>query len=149
MLGEIGVSCIRRGRVFRVIDNPLDYLDDEAIVRRYYNRLSSFLIHDLCVQSSILKARAFPVSIQQVMVALRLYFRQMLAMYTTFQVQVLARQQRCDQVSNVHITMPVSSHGFAKIINESRVIFHIPNNIGCIYGTHVRIKSPSVDEHRT
>lgn len=91
MLGEIGVSCIRRGRVFRVIDNPLDYLDDEAIMRRYYNRLSSFLIHDLCVQSSILKARAFPVSIQQVMVALRLYFRQMLAMYTTFQVQVLAR----------------------------------------------------------
>lgn len=91
MLGEIGVSCIRRGRVFRVIDNPLDYLDDEAIVRRYYNRLSSFLIHDLCVQSSTLKARAFPVSIQQVMVALRLYFRQMLAMYTTFQVQVLAR----------------------------------------------------------
>lgn len=90
MLGEIGVSCIRRGRVFRVIDNPLDYLDDEAM-RRYYNRLSSFLIHDLCVQSSTLKARAFPVSIQQVMVALRLYFRQMLAMYTTFQVQVLAR----------------------------------------------------------
>lgn len=49
MLGEIGVLCIRCGRVFRVIDNFFDYLDDEVIVRRYYNRLLSFLIYDLCV----------------------------------------------------------------------------------------------------
>ena len=37
---------IRRNRVFRDRDNPLDYLDDADIIRKY--RLSRPLITNLC-----------------------------------------------------------------------------------------------------
>ncbi|VDI67347.1 Hypothetical predicted protein, partial [Mytilus galloprovincialis] len=67
---------IRRNRVFRDRDNPLDYLDDADIVRKY--RLSRPMILELCgmFQNQLARptkrSHAFPVSLQ-IMVALRLY----------------------------------------------------------------------------
>ena len=37
---------LRRERVFRDIDNPIDYLDDDDIIAKY--RLPRFVIFDLC-----------------------------------------------------------------------------------------------------
>ena len=149
----------RRNRVFRDIDNPLDYLDDESIVKRY--RLSRPIIHDLCeqfqdtLQRPTMRSRAFPVSIQ-VMVALRFYAS------GSFQAVVgdvhnISRPSVCKivndvtqcllNVANEHIKMPVSSRELAKNMSEFSLIANFPNTIGCIDGTHIRIKSPSVDEH--
>jgi hypothetical protein len=57
-------------------DNPLDYLDDHDIIRKY--RLSRPLKLDLCrmfeieLQRPTRKSRFFPVSIQ-IMIALRIF----------------------------------------------------------------------------
>ncbi|XP_061170751.1 putative nuclease HARBI1 [Saccostrea echinata] len=150
---------IRGDRVFRDIDNPLDYLDDEAIIRRY--RLSRPLIHDLCeqfqneLQRPTMRSHALPVSLQ-VMVALRFYatgrFQAVVG-----DVHNISRPSVCKlvkdmtqclvNVANIHIRMPITSNELAKNMNEFSLIANMPNTIGCIDGTHIRIKSPSVDEH--
>ena len=67
---------IRRNRVFRDRDNPLDYTDDADIISKY--RLSRSLILNLCqmfqndLQRPTMRSHAFPVSLQ-IMVALRFY----------------------------------------------------------------------------
>ena len=63
---------IRRNRVFRDRDNPLDYTDDADIISKY--RLSRPLILNLCqmfqndLQRPTMRFHAFPVSLQ-IMVA--------------------------------------------------------------------------------
>ena len=65
-----------RRKVFRDRENPLDYLDDTDIIRKY--RLSRPLITNLCrmfqrdLQRSTMRSHAFPVSLQ-VMIALRFF----------------------------------------------------------------------------
>ncbi|XP_065941636.1 putative nuclease HARBI1 [Magallana gigas] len=67
---------LHRERIFRDIDNPLDYLDDTDIICKY--RLPRHNIIDLCgrfnrdLRRPTLRSRPLPVSLQ-VMVALRFY----------------------------------------------------------------------------
>ncbi|XP_062579744.1 putative nuclease HARBI1 [Saccostrea cucullata] len=150
---------IRREILFRDIDNPLDYLDDDAIIRRY--RLSRPIIHDLCeqfqneLQRPTMRSHALPVSLQ-VMVALRFYatgsFQAVvgdvhnISRPSVFKV-VKDMTQCLVNVANIHIRMPITSNELAKNMNDFSLIANMPNTIGCIDETHIRIKSPSVDEH--
>lgn len=67
---------LHRERIFRDIDNPLDYLDDTDIICKY--RLPRHNIIDLCgrfnrdLRRPTLRSRPLPVSLQ-VMVALNIY----------------------------------------------------------------------------
>jgi hypothetical protein len=66
----------RRKRVFKDVDNPIDYLDDNDIIAKY--RLPRYLIFDLCrrfdgdLKRPTLRSRSLSVSLQ-VMTALRFY----------------------------------------------------------------------------
>lgn len=77
---------IRTAHIWRDYDNPLDYLDDESIVRK--DRLTRPIIHNLYailqndLQWPTTRSRALPVSLQ-IMIALRFYasdiFREIVA----------------------------------------------------------------------
>lgn len=70
-------KTIRRARILRDYDNPLDYLDDESIVSKdrlthpLIQNLRATLQNDLQLTTMCSRSRALPVSLQK-MVALRL-----------------------------------------------------------------------------
>ena len=150
---------VRRNRIFRDRDNPLDYLDDVEIIHKY--RLSRPLIITLCrmfqnyLHRPTMRSHAFTISLQ-VMVALRFYAS------GSFQL-VNADVHRLSRSSESNITRDVTnclnrvSNQYIKIptdqveLNTTMQVFHniadFPNVVGAIDGTYIRIKSPSEDEH--
>lgn len=148
-----------RERIFRDIDNPLDYLNDDAVVSKY--RLSRPLIINLCnmfgdrLQRPTARSRALPVSLQ-VMVALRFYatgsFQAVIGDVHNISrasvSRVISDMNQClVQISRENICMPVDHQRLSKLMLDFSRISKFPNTVGAIDGTHIRIKSPSVDEH--
>ncbi|CAC5421210.1 HARBI1 [Mytilus coruscus] len=150
---------IRRNRLLRDYDNPLDYLDDFDIIRRY--RLSRPMIIDLCrrfdndLHKPTMRSRALPVSLQ-IMAALR-FFATGSFQLVNADVHNISRSSvsRCVRnvtqclvnVCNQHIIMPTDAASLEIIKRGFYEIADFPNVVGAVDGTHVRIKSPSVDEH--
>ncbi|XP_071160779.1 putative nuclease HARBI1 [Mytilus edulis] len=139
---------IRRNRVFRDRDNPLDYLDDDDIVRKY--RLSRPMILELCgmFQNQLARptkrSHAFPVSLQ-LMVALRFYAT---GSFQLANADVHRNVTQClKNVCNQYISMPTDPASQQALKQGFYDISNFPNVIGAVDGTHVRIKSPAVDEH--
>ena len=145
--------------MFRDRDNPLDYLDDTDIIRKYI--LSRPLITNLCrmfqrdLQRSTMRSHAFPVSLQ-VMVALRFFatgsFQLVNAdVYNISRANVshISRDVTACliRVCNQFIKMPTDQAELHTIMQGFYDIANFPNIVGAIDGTHVRIKSPSTDVH--
>ena len=145
--------------MFRDRDNPLDYLDDVDIIRKY--RLSRPLIVELCrmfhddLQRPTMRSKAYPVSFQ-VMVALRFYAT------GSFQLvnadvhrisksgvsNIIRDMTQClTRVCTQYITMPTAQADLNTVMQEFYNIANFPNVVGAIDGTHIIIKSPSVGEH--
>ncbi|VDI29494.1 Hypothetical predicted protein [Mytilus galloprovincialis] len=150
---------IRRNRLIRDYDNPLDYLDDYDIVRKY--RLSGPLIIDLCrmfgndLKRPTMRSRAFPVSLQ-IMVALRFYST------GSFQlVNADVHNISKSSVSNItrdvtqclvgvcqqYVVIPTDPVELQSVMQGFYNVANFPNVVGAIDGTHIRIRAPSVDEH--
>lgn len=150
---------VRRNRVFRDRNNPLDYMDDDQIVRRY--RLSRPLILELCrmfendLARPTARSRAFPVSFQ-IMVALRFYATGSFQMVNA-DVHNISRPSVSKITSDVtsclkrvcrnYIKMPTDQAGLHNIMRGFYEKTNFPNVVGAIDGTHIRIKSPAEDEH--
>ena len=140
---------VRRNRIFRDRDNPLDYLDDVEIIRKY--RLSRPLIRTLCrmfqtdLQRPTMRSHAFAISLQ-VMVALRFYA---IGSFFINSVSNITRDvTHClNRVSNQYIKMPTDQVELNTNMQGFHNIADFPNDVGAIDGTHIRIKSPSDDEH--
>lgn len=149
---------LHRERIFRDIDNPLDYLDDTDIICKY--RLPRHNIIDLCgrfnrdLRRPTLRSRPLPVSLQ-VMVALRFYatgsFQTVLG-----DVHRISRPSVSRIINDITDCLVRLSPEYVKIPtqNDSVQIMQgfsdtagFPNVIGAIDGTHIRIKSLSLDEH--
>ena len=150
---------IRRNRVSRDHDNPLDYTDDIDIISKY--RLSRPLILNLCqmfqndLQRPTMRSHTFPVSLQ-IMVALRFYAT------GSFQ-QVNADEHNISKgsVSNItkdvtqclnficrqYIKMPIDRAELRNVMHGFHDIANFPNVAGTIDGTHIRISAPSADEN--
>lgn len=98
-----------------------------------------------------MRSRAFPVSLQVMALVLRLFatgsFQAVVCdVHNISRPSVIKIVRDVTQcllgVANVNITLPLSSHDLAKIINNFSLIVNIRMS-----GKHVRIISPSVDEH--
>lgn len=149
---------IRTAHIWRDYDNPLDYLDDESIVRK--DRLTRPIIHNLYailqndLQWPTTRSRALPVSLQ-IMMALRFYasdsFWEIVA-----DIQHISRQTVENALNDVtncvvgiskhHIILPVDVIELNKILkNPFYEIAHFPNTGGAIDCTPIRLKSPSTN----
>lgn len=150
---------IRRNRLFRDYDNPLDYLDDTDIVRKY--RLARPIIYDLCrrfqndLQRATARSRAFPVSLQ-IMVALRFYatgsFQMVNAdVHNVSRTSVSKITKDVTQclvgVCREFVVMPTDVAELRTIMHGFYEYANFPNVVGAVDGTHIRIKAPSTDEH--
>lgn len=149
---------LHRERIFRDIDNPLDYLDDTDIICKY--RLPRHNIIDLCgrfnrdLRRPTLRSRPLPVSLQ-VMVALRFYatgsFQAILGDVHRISRPSVSRiindfTDCLVRLSPEYVKMPTQNDS-VQIMRGFSDIAGFPNVIGAIDGTHIRIKSPSLDEH--
>ncbi|XP_062572274.1 putative nuclease HARBI1 [Saccostrea cucullata] len=150
---------LRRERVLRDYNNPLDYLDDESIVSKY--RLTRPMIHNLCamferdLHRPTMRSRSLPVSLQ-IMVALLFYasgsFQEVVA-----DIHNISRQSTGNAIEDVtnclieiskhNIKMPVDVVELNKIKKDFYEIAHFPNTVGAIDCTHIRMKAPTTDEH--
>ena len=145
--------------MFRDRDNPLDYLDDMDIIRKYI--LSRPLITNLCrmfqrdLQRSTMRSHAFPVSLQ-VMVALH-FFATGNFQVVNADVHNISRASvshitrdvtAClNRVCNQFIKMPTDQAELHTIMQGFYDIANFPNIVCAIDGTHDRIKSLSTNEH--
>jgi len=145
---------IRRNRIFRDRDNPLDYLDDREIIRKY--RLSRPMILDLCrrfeneLKRPTNRSNAFSVSLQ-IMVALR-FFATGSFQLVNADVHRISRSSVSHIIRDVtaclknicqqHIRMPTDQESLTRMRQGFYRIANFPN----VDGTHIRIKAPSVDE---
>ena len=118
--------------------------------------LKTFNLQSLSdVPTQSLRSSAFPVSLQ-IMVALRYYatgsFQSVIG-----DVHNISRQNvsyslqdvtEClNNVAKQYIYMPTNEDHLNKIKRDFQDIARFPNTVGAIDCTHVRIKSPSIDEH--
>ena len=149
---------LRRERVFRDIDNPIDYLDDDDIIAKY--RLPRFVIFDLCrrfdgdLKRPTLRSRSLTVSLQ-VMTALRFYATGSFQAVTA-DVHRISRPSVSRVINDVtnclvrlsreHIKMPTQQE-LINVMGGFHEIAGCPNVIGAIDGTHIRIQSTPNDEH--
>ena len=152
-------QTIRRERLLRDYDNPLDYLHDDAIVRKH--RFSRPMILNLCrmlendLQRHTMRSRAFPVSLQ-IMMALRFYATGSFLLVNA-DVHIVSRSSVSRVIRDVanclvsvcqqYITMPTDQANLQNIMQGFHNIANFPNVVGALDGTHIRIKTPSIDEH--
>ena len=150
---------IRRNRLLRDYDNPLDYLDDFDIVRKY--RLSRPMILNLCnmfqndLQRPTMRSRSFSVSLQ-IMVALRFYATGSFQLVNadihnisrTSVANIIRDVTRClVRVCRQCVIMPTDQNALQEIMQNFHTYANFPNVVGAVDGTHIRIKAPSTDEH--
>jgi hypothetical protein len=120
-------------------DNPLDYLDDHDIIRKY--RLSRPLILDLCrmfeidLQRPTRRSRAFPVSIQ-IMVELRFFQAVNGDIHNISQSSVSKITKDVTQclvsVCRQYVVMPTDPTELQGIMQGFYNIANFPNVIGAI-----------------
>ncbi|CAC5403434.1 HARBI1 [Mytilus coruscus] len=137
---------IRRNRIFRDPGNPLDYLDDAEIVRRY--RLSRPMIIDICrmfefnLQRPTRRSHAFPLSLQ-VMVAWRFFatrsFQLVNADVHNISISKVSRITRdvtvcLKRVCNHYIKMPTDRAQLHNMMESFYIINDFPNIVGAIDG---------------
>ncbi|CAC5385319.1 HARBI1 [Mytilus coruscus] len=148
-----------RNRIIRDYDNPLDYLHDFDIIRKY--RLSRPLIYDLCrlfqndPQRPIMRSCAFPVSLQ-VMVALRFYATGSFQLVNS-DVHNVSRSSVSNIICGVteclvgvcqqYVEMPTDEASLQKTMQDFHNYANFLNIVGAIDGKHIRIKAPLTDEH--
>lgn len=127
---------IRRARILRDYDNPLDYLDDGSIVSK--DRLIHLLIHNLCatlqndLQWTTMRSRVLPVSLQK-MVALYAYSKWQLSINVA-NIQYISRQivgnaiidvTNClIEISKHHITLSVDVTELNKILKKTTILWN-------------------------
>jgi hypothetical protein len=150
---------LRRERVFRDRNNPLDYLDDVDIIDKF--RLPRFLILHLCEELRVHlehptgRSHAIPPSLQ-VMVALRFYAS---GNFQTVNGDLhgISKASVSRIVNTVTSALVIVSANYVRFPRDDRSInntmlgfsrlSNLPNVIGAIDGTHIPIKAPKDDEH--
>ena len=150
-------AAMRRERVFRDLTHPLDVYDDVELFVRYRFRRGDILdLIDLVSADVDIARRKGSLSVtQQVLVALRLFA------CGSFQV-VVGDLFGCSKATICRTVHRVAA-AFARLIPRyvhfhqqretdiMKVAFHnvaqFPNVIGCIDCTHVKIATPTVNEH--
>lgn len=153
-------AALQRERVFRDRNNPLDYMDDENLRRRY--RFPREVILMLCtvlhdgLQRKTRTARALPVSLQ-ILVALRFYatvtFLQLNSDFhgihkATASRAILAVTRNLCEFAGQFIRFPRSAEEIAETVTNFARICGFPRVIGAVDGTQIPINRPSTaDEH--
>ena len=152
---------LRRERVFRDRQNPLEFMDDVDIRRKYTCRLPRNMIVDLCgvvqnrIQNRTRRNHALPVSMQ-VMIALRFYavggFQDPLGQGHGLHKSTVSR-------CIYRVSAAICSHArdyihYAQNMDELRSISlkyyemcGMPRIIGAVDGTLIAIKGPAIEEH--
>ncbi|XP_061186799.1 putative nuclease HARBI1 [Saccostrea echinata] len=150
---------LRRERVFRDRNNPLDYMTDADIIDKF--RLPRHLILSLCVE---LNAHLAPDTRRshallpplQIMVALRFYASGNFQTVTgdlhgiskaSVSRVVNAVSSALVTLSSHYIKFPQDDRSINNTILGFSRIANFPNVIGAIDGTHIPVKAPKNDEH--
>lgn len=152
-------NLLRKERVFRDRNNPLDYMDDIEIISKF--RLPRHLILGLCreIENDITRptrrSHSLPPSLQ-VMAALR-FFATGNFQTVTADLHGISKASISRIVRDVSISLVKRSPSYIKLPNNETAITNsmfdfsricgFPNVIGAIDGTHVGIKSPSFEEN--
>ena len=151
--------ALRRQRIFRDRNNPLDYLHDTDLIQRY--RLPRDLINRVCdivrddIDRATHRSSPLPVSLQ-VMVALRFYatgaFQTVIGDIHNISKASVSRTiynvsgaiaRKCHQF----ISMPTSRQDLLNISAQFLPASTLPNVFGAVDGTHIGVKAPSDEEH--
>ena len=151
--------ALRRQRIFRDRNNPLDYLPEEDIIQRY--RLTRQLILQVCdmvrddIERPTNRSSPLPVSLQ-VMVALRFYatgtFQSVVgdihmiskaSVSRTVHAVSGAIARKCQEF----ISMPTSRQDLAHVSAQFRQLSVLPNVFGAVDGTHIPVKAPAEEEN--
>ncbi|XP_062592632.1 putative nuclease HARBI1 [Saccostrea cucullata] len=146
---------LRRQRIFRDRNNPLDYMPDADIIDRF--RLQRHFILRLCAElnanlaHATSRSHALPTSLQ-IMVALRFYASGNFQTVTGDLHGIVSRVIKAVSSALVHvcsdyIKFPLDDRSINNTILGFSRITNFPNVIGAIDGTHVPIKAPKNDEH--
>lgn len=148
--------AIRKERVFRDRNNPLDIYNDQELVERLRFPRETILMLASRLENAIHppteRNHSIP-AVLQVCVALRFYatgsFLNTVGDAVGLHKSTVSRivYKVSSELSKMLPEFPNNTAALNKMKADFHSIAGFPNVVGCIDGTHVRLQGPSADEH--
>lgn len=148
--------AIRKERVFRDRNNPIDLYNDQELVERlrFPRETILMLVGKLeeTIQPTTERNHSIP-AVLQVCVALRFYatgsFLNSVGDAVGLHKSTVSRivHRVSNELSNMLPQFPNNAAALNKLKMDFHAIAGFPNVVGAIDGTHVRLQAPSSDEH--